>query len=1259
MTFPKLTSREILGLFDEKYDLFEVTKDIRQIITDDLGLRNAERSPLNENRVPKNIYLEELAVASARSFGQIKEEKHVESLDTLDKFVYIQMLGSKSNARVQANISSEGDSLLETSYVKPTNFINEFLVPKVEELVDFITLKDLEKLIENYSLSVKSLDYFYLTTYEKPSETKLPFNSTRRVGDTLSGVYRIGRNFVNSEGQEIKGKFGNSSSKFIQDRSTYRGGVDLSALTTPPPVSVNGNGSISTPIGFSKIPVYTAYFDATLDIFNQSSRRSIFLNKRSNTIILEPENTGSFSDTNPKNTTGQLNLSKKYAAAPSVNFREPFYNQDSIPFINLEDTKTVINKIKSIEKRIPEFSNTYSSLELAKIIMARWALRTLADQIRQVRQQIKISDDDAAVVTLSEEILDAIKRERIADPDFNAYNSQTTEALSNLVQRRVEISPQCYLINNIIEAAKLNRLRLNMSQPAVGPTADIRYEKVRIVSDSGKNSAALINKLTVNKGQSKMLELRPTDISNLYPYLRIYKTVFDQQGRVEKEAEFKFPNLTNVQSTNKAMEVIGNVTNQYTQEYGITSFNWNFVGSDPFSYANDIDATLSLHFNDFEQLVLERKTIYDGEEVRYRLLDLISISEKELKELNKLGSGSPLPKTDFKYDIRVDVGWNGPNSEKVRGFSAEDSIRTFYLAMTDYDIGFNQEGFFELIINYKARLEQAMYDRRTNILQPPKSEKKEIERLQKEISDLKAGNEGNQNKNIGLIRSLEDRVTTLQFDLKSDTLSNVVTFLIENGSIFSETVTPAQMFGYEAENVNLQDNRITTPSQNSGAFESLKSVINLDVTSPSLGLFDFANAAFLGSKLYSKATFDEAEAKNQRMLNISEEQLRFIPKKENGKYILNFFFLGDLIESLCRNVFKEDASRTPAEQDFINDIRVITTDFLIYDPKNLESKTLNKVNISDIPISVDLFSSFYFEKVIKYNVTRYSLMKFIKDVISYCILNIFEECFGEDNLVSSINTAFADFSKTPGGNDPFDMTIANKDKPLKFGGKPLGQNYESKSSITKVHMDLSASNVSIPKISRKKDRKDCVHSLIIYTDAFDVQELKINPGSYNKKREEDNKIGLYHLDIGSIKGILKKINFSKTDQRYLREQRFTQDVAKGFAILSNVFDVDIELVGNTLFFPGQRVFLNLGERFSALGKPYDKGFSFAKVMGMGGYHLITSVENEISPDGFSTKIKARWETSGDGDNKDVNKGVSVSSPLSQGSIKLSEPQGTQ
>ena len=81
------------------------------------------------------------------------------------------------------------------------------------------------------------------------------------------------------------------------------------------------------------------------------------------------------------------------------------------------------------------------------------------------------------------------------------------------------------------------------------------------------------------------------------------------------------------------MDVLGEISNKYTQEYGITSFSWNFVGSDPFSYANDIDATLVLHFNDFEQLVLPRKTkdYSSKEDVTYRLLDLIALSKKSFK----------------------------------------------------------------------------------------------------------------------------------------------------------------------------------------------------------------------------------------------------------------------------------------------------------------------------------------------------------------------------------------------------------------------------------------------------------------------------------------------------------------------------------------------------------------------------------------------------------------------------------------------------
>ena len=169
MAFPLLTDREILGLFDSEYDPREVSLDIRQIITDDLNFENFSQafrrdedatlgvSIADATTDQKNIYLEELFAANARSVGEVREEDHIKNLSTFDQYVYLRnkyftfqaLLGP-----VNAKTEKVGPGS-PTAYVKPTNFINEFLVPKVEELVDFITLEDLEKLIENYSLSVK------------------------------------------------------------------------------------------------------------------------------------------------------------------------------------------------------------------------------------------------------------------------------------------------------------------------------------------------------------------------------------------------------------------------------------------------------------------------------------------------------------------------------------------------------------------------------------------------------------------------------------------------------------------------------------------------------------------------------------------------------------------------------------------------------------------------------------------------------------------------------------------------------------------------------------------------------------------------------------------------------------------------------------------------------------------------------------------------------------------------------------------------
>ena len=148
---------------------------------------------------------------------------------------------------------------------------------------------------------------------------------------------------------------------------------------------------------------------------------------------------------------------------------------------------------------------------------------------------------------------------------------------------------------------------------------------------------------------------------------------------------------------------------------------------------------------------------------------------------------------------------------------------------------------------------------------------------------------------------------------------------------------------------------------------------------------------------------------------------------------------------------------------------------------------------------------------------------------------------------------------------------------------------------------------------------------VITSESTDVSFLE-------GKEDEDFENGIIHLHIGNINGILKKVNFSKTDQEYLPEARFKSEGNFLFNQLANVYDVNIELIGNNLFRPGIYVYidthvLGAGAPWNG-GGPNNAGRSWANLMGLGGYHLITEVAHSISQAGFSTSIKARWTSSG-------------------------------
>ena len=85
------------------------------------------------------------------------------------------------------------------------------------------------------------------------------------------------------------------------------------------------------------------------------------------------------------------------------------------------------------------------------------------------------------------------------------------------------------------------------------------------------------------------------------------------------------------------------------------------------------------------------------------------------------------------------------------------------------------------------------------------------------------------------------------------------------------------------------------------------------------------------------------------------------------------------------------------------------------------------------------------------------------------------------------------------------------------------------------------------------------------------------------------------------------------------------------ALLADVYNVDINLIGNGLFVPGTRVYLNpmsLGS--DKLGDPFHgsedgKERSYANVMGLGGYFLITGITSTIANGTFETTINCRHD----------------------------------
>ncbi len=157
----------------------------------------------------------------------------------------------------------------------------------------------------------------------------------------------------------------------------------------------------------------------------------------------------------------------------------------------------------------------------------------------------------------------------------------------------------------------------------------------------------------------------------------------------------------------------------------------------------------------------------------------------------------------------------------------------------------------------------------------------------------------------------------------------------------------------------------------------------------------------------------------------------------------------------------------------------------------------------------------------------------------------------------------------------------------------------------------------------KMSLRDKYNYFIIYATNNKTTSLDFDPNSKQTRLERDFEKGIYHVTTGLDRGLVKSIDFSQQDaSRYLRSARILESRNNPDARLANMFKVTVNMYGNNLFFPGSFMYLNpRGLGSDLLGDPGTSGTP-ANLLGIGGYHSIGVITNEINLNGFTTKLDA-------------------------------------
>lgn len=794
---------------------------------------------------------------------------------------------------------------------------------------------------------------------------------------------------------------------------------------------------------------------------------------------------------------------------------------------------------------------------------------------------------------LDEDILEKLKQAATDEQEEEA--EEVSEDAEKEVKDRPLYDDQCFLIQNIkkvIEESTAPKPMPSFHEKTGSKRTDIKYKNIHKLATT--DPGTIINRLRLTKGCTEFLDIRHYQLSQLTPSVRIYKQYYEGSSKTPREVEMQFSTYVDPVLDLQSML---NSQLQRGVGVGIESFTFNFKGVQPATAKKDIEAKLVVYAQNFNELFKTRSGIDQNGislEGGYRIVDLVLL---EPKYRNVLEENTNKKIREFNpnfYEIKVRAGWGatgggGLLSDDLSAAIKDNQVEMF-LVVTKHEFQFQDDGSVRLVLDFRARIESVLLDKRSDVLFSEDVIAKREERAKK-INEISTAR-------IALNQSKENS------DCTDDSIKQL-------RKIYEQTVEIEREQAYLSLLKELTSNNCIYTA-NIDSSEAVTETSNTDRVSDPEIKFNIVN-------------YGCEDTAPLEYVNILEPGVRKI----------NYFFLGDLYAVAVNNVLEKTTNSS-------SDVRRINFGNIkfVLGPAPFDSPSLREdgqimLNIADIPVSVELFTDFMREKIIKGRKNTYPLLLFMRDVMKDLVFEALgPECNSGDNRINLLlDSAQISADSASGGGDPIaekigdgiflDLDEYGKNLPIpKHDSNGIfGRKNKKNNGTTKFVFDSF----------NKKSLDRSYEFFVIYAYGKEPRRLAFDKSSgYSSRYERDLSNGIFHATTGLDRGLVKSMEFSATNQPFLREARYEQSDFKPELQLSNVYRSTVTMYGNNLFYPGCQLFINpRGLGSDLLGDPGVKD-SNANIMGLGGYHVVISVNHSISQSGYTTTLECLFTTSGDG-----------------------------